>query len=46
VLGFELKASTLKLHQPFFVIGYFEMGSLEYLPKAGFDTTNLCLLNS
>jgi hypothetical protein len=38
VLGFELRAYTLKpLQQPFFVKGFFKIGSLELFAQVGLE---------
>jgi hypothetical protein len=55
-LGFELRTSQLPrvlllfelLHQPFFVMGFFEIGLENYLPRlaSNCDPPDLCLLSS
>jgi hypothetical protein len=38
VLGFELRAYTFSYHQPFFVMGFFEIGSSElFAGRAAFE---------
>jgi hypothetical protein len=49
VLGFELRAYTLSHStRPFFVMGFFEIGSSELLPGLALncDPPDLCLLSS
>jgi hypothetical protein len=37
IVGFELRAYLEPLHLPFFVMGFFDIGSHELFAQAGFE---------